>query len=350
MGEVRGFGITHYPPIQGKDETMIETFKRNLRAPDVPESAKDPANWPEMMQKEWADQLASAAAHRAHLVRDFDTVRAALDEFNPDVVIMFGDDQWELFHEDFVPPFCVLAFEDTTVKPFASKSPYRPDFWDEGPEHERVIHMDRNVGRYFTRELLKQDIDVSYAYQPRGDLRQFPHAFLNAILYLDYHRTGFPYTLLPIAINCHGTAFVAGHGTSHLSVTEKAEVELDPPSASPERLMQFGAAVARAAEASPYKCAIMASSGWSHASLNYKEYKLIPDVAADKRLYELLMSQDYKSMRNMTDDEIDGAGEQESRNWFCLAGAMEELDQKPVFKDFVETFLFNSSKVFAVYK
>ena len=158
------------------------------------------------------DQLGDAAADRAHLVGDFAAVRAALDAFNFDVVVMFGDDQWELFREDFVPPYCVLTFEDMTVRPFAVKSPYRPDFWDEGPDHERVIHMDRNIGTCFTTGLLKQDIDVSYAYVPREDLLQFPHACLNGVLYLDYHRTGFPYTLLPIAINCHGTTL------SHLTL------------------------------------------------------------------------------------------------------------------------------------
>ena len=103
-------------------------------------------------------------------------------------------------------------------------------------------------------------------------------------------------------------------------MTEKEQVELDPPSASSERLIQFGMAVARVAQASPYRVAIMAFSRWSHASLNHKEYKLIPDVTADKRLYEALMSRDHKLMRNMTDAEIDDASEQEARNWFCLAG------------------------------
>jgi hypothetical protein len=36
-------------------------------------------------------------------------------------------------------------------------------------------------------------------------------------------------------------------------------------------------------------------------------------------------------------------------NWMCLAGAMAELGRRPSACTFIESWLFNSTKVFATY-
>ncbi len=46
---------------------------------------------------------------------------------------------------------------------------------------------------------------------------------------------------------------------------------------------------------------------------------------------------------------VEDAGQQEVLNWFALAGAMEELGARLEWAEFVETHIFNSNKVFAVY-
>ena len=38
-----------------------------------------------------------------------DRARAALDAFNPDFVLMWGDDQYENFREDIIPAYCISA-------------------------------------------------------------------------------------------------------------------------------------------------------------------------------------------------------------------------------------------------
>jgi hypothetical protein len=37
-------------------------------------------------------------------------------------------------------------------------------------------------------------------------------------------------------------------------------------------------------------------------------------------------------------------------NWMCLVGAMSELDRRPNETTFVESWIFNSNKVFATFK
>ena len=47
-------------------------------------------------------------------------VRQALEDFDPDFVLIWGDDQYENFKEDIVPAFSVLAY--MTIKPWEQAS------------------------------------------------------------------------------------------------------------------------------------------------------------------------------------------------------------------------------------
>ena len=86
----------------------------------VPERMKNPANWPEPMRVEYGEDegLAAAALHRERLVKSFRVISNEIQEFAPDFVLIFGDDQYENFREDIVPPFCMLAYEDSESSPF----------------------------------------------------------------------------------------------------------------------------------------------------------------------------------------------------------------------------------------
>ena len=81
---------------------------------------KDPANWPSSMRADWSDDggTAAAARHRKVLRENLARCRAELDAFGPDLVVVWGDDQYENFREEVVPPFCVLAYGDVEVPAF----------------------------------------------------------------------------------------------------------------------------------------------------------------------------------------------------------------------------------------
>jgi len=344
MGEVRGFGLTHYPRLYGPDEDMNSILRRDLKDPAIPANEKDPANWPPKMREEWTDPVASASQHRTDLIQGMDAIRKGIDDFDPDVVIMWGDDQYELFREEVIPPFCALAFEEMVIRPWVGRS---RNIWHESDEKELRVKMDPDIARYFVGEVMKEGIDLAYSYKMREG-GTFPHAFLYPLVYLDYHRNNpFNYTLLPISVNCYGKRVISNKGRSAFLGTERVD---DPPSPSPSRCMEFGAAVARVAERSPYRVAVVASSGWSHAPLNDKAWHLHPDVDADRRLYTALVEQDYEVWRKYDSEELERAGQQEVLNWFCLLGAMEALGQSLVFSSFLEVYTFNSTKVFAMYE
>jgi len=90
-------------------------------------------------------RTASATRAREVYRRHFAEARQALDAFQPDVVVMFGDDQYENFKEDIIPPFCVLAYEEMTPKPWQY---YRgPNVWNEPAEKSFEYKGHRDAGK-----------------------------------------------------------------------------------------------------------------------------------------------------------------------------------------------------------
>jgi hypothetical protein len=112
----------------------------------------------------------------------------------------------------------------------------------------------------------------------------------------------------------------------------------------------MGAAVARSVRDHGERVALIASSSWSHAFLNDKDWHLRPDTEADRRLYAAMVAGDLGTWRSTTTREVVAAGQHEMLNWFCLLGAMAELGLDLEWSTFVETEIFNSDKAFAVYR
>ncbi|HYD55547.1 MAG TPA: hypothetical protein VEB41_01430 [Burkholderiales bacterium] len=353
MAEVLGLGISHYPPLGGRDEDMARILRARLDDPLVPPAAKDPAVWPAKMREEWGEDRGTRAAarHREAMLVGLRKAREALDAFRPDFVLVWGDDQYENFQEDVIPAFCVLAYEDREVRPWAQSAESammqgKPNAWNEPAAKSFLVRGHRDAAKHVASRLIERDFDVAYAYKPLHH-PGLSHAFLNAILYLDYDRRGFPYPVVPFQINCYGHLVIGTRG--YARPFGESGVPHDPPSPSPKRCFDLGAAVARICRESPWRVALVASSSWSHAFLVDKTWRLQPDVATDRALYEAMVRGDYAAWRNFDLGELVAAGGQETLNWFALVGAMNELGRRCAWSDFVETYVFNSSKVAAIF-
>ena len=152
---------------------------------------------------------ASSAANRCgeRFGNDFRAIRKILDDFNPDFVLVWGDDQYENFKEDIVPAFCLLGYDDEfELQPWHTNghggNGGKPNRWDEPGDWKLKLHGHREAAKHLATGLIERGIDMAYAYKPLH--HPMAHAFANTFLYLDWDRKGFPYPTIPMAINCYG--------------------------------------------------------------------------------------------------------------------------------------------------
>jgi len=354
MGQILGLGITHYPNLASK-LNMSWRFQKALEDQTVPARFRSIENWHPAMREQWSDDKGQAHSdrHRRDMIEQFRKIRRELDAFEPDFVLIWGDDQYENFREDCVPAFSILAYDTVELQPWKG---YRrgANAWDEAEDKTFVVKGHRAGGKYLASALLRAGIDVAYAYKPLH--HPLGHAFANSLLFLDYDRRGFPYPIVPFAVNAYGRWLISARGAPRLpsegeGAIPEQQSDFDPPAPQPWRCMEVGAAIARALRDGPWRVAVIASSSWSHAFLVQKNALLFPDVDADRRYYEALRNGDSETWRNTSIEEVEDRGHHELLNWFCLVGAMHELGRpRPDESVFLESWITNSDKVFAVYR
>jgi hypothetical protein len=302
---------------------------------------KDPQNWPAGMREEWGNDegLTAARKHRAALLEGVRAARAALDAFKPDCVLIWGDDQYENFREDAIPPFCIYAFDQVDWAPFKASDGLgaATNVWNAPADTLIKIKGHREIADHLARNLLASGFDVTWSYRLHH-AQVLSHAFARTILYLDYDRKGFPYAIIPFHVNCYG---------SDLRIKGKSIDGLPPPAPAPWRCYDLGKQVARILKQSPWRVALIGSSSWSHGTLTAKHHFLYPDLEADRRLFAELTSGELRKWRDLDPDQMRSSGQHEMLNWVCLAGAMEGC--KASLNLFVESYIFNSDKAMALF-
>lgn len=339
MAEVLGIGCVHGPGVTGPLERIADTYLRfNLKSPLTPEHMKDPKNWPKRMQEEWGDDegLTYAKQYQETLQTGHRAARAALDAFNPEVVVMFGDDQYENFKEDCLLPFCIFAIDEV-------EGPIRAG----GNGEVLRVRGHREAGNLIAKELIRAGFDVGTSWKlPQEE--NYGHAFSGGIRHLDLDHEGFDFRMVPITVNCYGSDL----RIPQLNAIRGRRLEwvpyAPPPSPQPWRCFDLGREVRKILEASPYRAAVIASSAWSHASLTPKHYFLWPDVEADRQRFEELAAGEHRKWRDLDLEQMRDSGEHEMLNWVCLAGAME--DRKPEILAYAEAHIFNSDKCVALFR
>ncbi len=350
MAEILGVGLSHYPGPCVPVEYWPTMLNRNVEIGHIDgELFGRKERWPEPMRAEWgADQgVGAAKAHRKRLLAGFARLRAEIDAFDPDFLVVWGDDQFENFRRDCIPAFCIGIFDTVTGRPYGHPGPFKTkgeNAWNIPNDTVLTVRGHPEAANALCRRLLEHDFDMSYAMEFRHPAG-LAHSFNNTVLFLDYERRGFNYPLVPIHVNCYGSQMMKAAAGA---VGQGSDI-VSPPSPSPSRCFDLGRDVARFFADSPWRVALVASSSWSHGSLTVKHGRLYPDIAADRARYRELAGGEFARWRDLSRAELEDSGQHEVLNWICLAGAMTELGQSPTVVDFVESYVFNSSKCFAYF-
>lgn len=349
MGQILGLGVTHYPGLYAHDEDMANLLRHTLSGKHIPDRAKDSRNWPEAMRSEWGtdDGATAARLHRERCFAAFRDVRGKLDRFRPDFVLIFGDDQYENFVEDIVPPFCLYILDEIESRPFEGKdeaAKVNSNIWGEGPGTTFRHRGHAEGARFLANRLAEEGAHIPYAYRLRYR-KGLAHAFINTLMFLDADRTGFSYPVVPFHVNCYGGSVIRSQG-GNLAPSEAGR-QPDPPAPSATACFDVGRVIGRALAHSPWRVALIASSSWSHAFLTPKNDWIYPDHVSDRMRLEELKENRLARWRDLTREQLEDAGQHELLNWVVLAGAMEELGHKAHIVDFIESHVLNSNKCFA---
>ena len=254
MGEILGLGMTHYPPLIGLTRTWPISSGRVLKDPGLPERYRDPASWPEAMRREYGDDggTASAAGHRAEPrpplpPRPQDPRRVPAGRRRH-----LGRRPARELHRGRDPAVLRPRLRPGRGAPLARATRRRPTSGASRPT-PGLPHQRPSRGRQVPgAALLEQGVDMAYAYKPLHH-QGLAHAFLNTVMYLDYDRVGFPYPVVAFQVNCYGRRVIAQRGGRGSLANPLADADLDPPSPSPKRCMEVGAATARAMRESPWR-------------------------------------------------------------------------------------------------
>ncbi len=352
MAEIMGIGLSHYPgpivPVEAWPSMLQKWVELGRVKPEV-FAARD--RWPDGMRREWGSDEGQEAAkeHRRRLLAGYRRLREELDAFRPDIVLIWGDDQYENFKRDCIPAFCVGIFNSVVCRPFGgSMAVFKTDqnAWGLPPDTELPLRCHHEGARALSKALLDGGFDIAWSSAVRHQ-RGLAHSFNNTVVYLDYdrHGVGFDYPIIPFHINCYGNQLIK---TSASVVGEGAD-EISPPSPSPARCFEIGRATARFFAASPWRVALIGSASWSHGSLTQKHGRLYPDIDTDRERFEQLRSGRFDKWGTLSLTEMEDSGQHEVLNWVALAGAMTELGQGAEVVNYVETYVFNSAKCFAFF-
>jgi len=227
---------------------------------------------------------------------------------DPDVVIVIGDDQKELFREDCVPAIAIFTGDEAVDLAPGPRVLEHPSIelaaWARHGEQPEKYPIDGPLARYLAATLTQDGFDIATLVKqhPR---RPLGHAFTFVRRRLmDLKRPPIP--MIPIMLNTF----------------------YPPNQPTPARCYALGQALRRAIDAfGPQRnVAIVASGGLSH---------FVVDEALDHRVLAGLIEHQPDLLTSIPLEKLE-SGSSEIRNWIVVAGACENFEVEVV--DYVAAY------------
>jgi aromatic ring-opening dioxygenase catalytic subunit (LigB family) len=265
--------------------------------------------------------------NQQRIVDAFATLRDKLHAWNPDLVIIVGDDQAENFRRENLPTFCLFTGSEVDGYPF-HRPGARINLWNAPQDTKYSFKSPAKFARDMVACLIREGFDMSSATGLKGWEWGLPHAHINPLMFLNQEGK---LPILPLFVNCYGEE--AGDGY--------------PPRPTAKRCYELGQAIRRFLDARPERVAIVASSSWSHGFLTHKFNRCQFDEEFDRRTLDWLKKGQGSKVAELTPEEIQQSGDHEFLNWIITLGVVGDRPAEIV--DALDAQSQVSFKVFAIW-
>lgn len=289
---VLGLAMSHSPQVSQEIKWWGEQGLIDRKRTPYEELLRNKPDWldGELTPEAWDRKYQAAQSAIAALSQ-------ALEDAKPDLVVMIGDDQEELFLDDCMPTFSVFCGEESWDRPAYVHGdmsvPSRASvLWAFHGKEPEAYPGNPEFGRFLIESLMEQNFDVAQ-YSRQHEQRSLGHAFTFVRRRIMREDKIIP--MIPVLINTY----------------------IPPNQPSAARCYAFGQAIGRAIGAWPgaERVAVIASGGLSH---------FVIDVALDRRVLDGLLVADAETLSTLPKDKLQ-AGSSEILNWVAAGGALESL-------------------------
>jgi protocatechuate 4,5-dioxygenase beta chain len=289
-----GLASSHAPGMWRPPELQNDIWKR------FPEQVTSQLPYTAKLEME-SLELRQEHYERAHAA--FAALREQVQAYRPDVIIMIGDDQRDMFDESNDPIFSIYTGEEPIWGLDVRDRMSRPtlNFNDPDPPVKRIEWQNHaELARYLHKGLVKRGFDVANVgkFVPRGNPKNgVSHMVANLAPEIDPSRQ---IPLVCVFLN-----------------------EYYPPLPSAARCAALGEAIAAVMADRPERMVIYASGGLSHFPGEYNVGWI--DHALDKWMLERFASNSLDELTHLFtfDSDMLRAGTGEVRAWIAVAAAMK---------------------------
>ena len=279
-----GLASSHAPSLVASAERWPAIYKRIVR--DTPQPTVAGRETPEVID-DFVRRVDSS----------FRDLRQELAAYDPELLVVIGGDQSEMFDRSNVPSFMIYTGE------VAWGDNYSNTVGGEKSEADIVrLKVDVATSELLLHRLVVEegfDVSVSSEQSPLGRGKGLPHAFSRPMPLLQ------PNYDIPVVIFYENT--------------------YDPPSISAERCYELGRALARLLKNDPRRIAIYGSGGLSHDPGGPRSGWI--DEPLDRWFLGRIAEGDGVATTALYrfDSMTMRGGTGEIRAWITVAGAMEEM-------------------------
>ncbi len=257
--------------------------------------------------------LSASTTRHAACQHGIEALAARLDQSRPDVLVLVGNDQREIFKPELTPAFSVF-YGDTIRNPALTEerlSQLKPGLavahWANSPDLDADYPGVPDLGRHIITSATHDEFDVtaltSMPEGPRGE--SLPHAF--GFLYRRIMQDR-PIPSVPIILN---TFFPPNQPTVG-------------------RCFEFGRAIGRAIATwdSDLTVGLVASGGLSH---------FVIDEEFDRQALAAMKTKDKAEFERIPADRF-RSGTSETKNWITTLGALAETPLEMTLLDYVPCY------------